>query len=117
VYLASGDYTLFDSTGSNRSKGYAVKIHVTSSPASRAKFGKPCVNWFVPGIVDRFWVKGESCHIAEKVAQNAISRWQSRDFSYATIASLGYTCTVSPFSAVGLKFTCLKGDKRVTLAG
>jgi hypothetical protein len=58
IYLPSGDYTIFDSKGGNRANGYAVKLHVTSKPAPRASFGKPCVDAYVSFVVDRVWAQG-----------------------------------------------------------
>lgn len=117
VDLPAGDYTVFDSYKNNRKRGYAVKLHVTHKRAKHVSFGERCPGFGGIGL-SQTWVKGVSCSSATKLMDAVTSRWEAdNDFAYTPIIEREFTCYISPFSSVGLKFTCLAGDNRVTQLG
>ncbi len=118
VEVKPGNYTVFDSYKSNRAKGYFVKVHVTHAKAKHVSYGTLCRG---PGGFFYFqglWVKGVSCRSALKLMSEVQDIWQDdNDFSYAPISTHGFNCVITPFSVVGLKFSCLAEGARVAFIG
>jgi hypothetical protein len=119
IELHPGDYTVFDSYKGNRAKGYAVRVHVTTTPAKQVSYGSTCRYRDEPAYYyTALWVKNVRCKSAHKLIDSVLRTWEDKnDFAYTPIVRGKFTCFITPFSSVGLKFSCLAGGARVTFAG
>jgi hypothetical protein len=118
VQVKPGDYTVFDSYRNNRAKGYFVKVHVTNAKLKHVSYGTRCRSssgfFYFQGV----WVKNVTCRSALKLRSEVQEIWEGdNDFSYTPISTHGFNCVVTPFSVVGLKFSCLADGARVTFLG
>lgn len=125
IFLAPGNYTVFDSYKSNRDAGYSVAVQVVASKVRRPTGTRCSADSLVEGLPftgelfatsDSAWQKHSTCRRAEEVAVSANKTWRASGYTATEISARGYSCTVRPFTSIGLTLTCKRGKARIVYA-
>lgn len=112
VELPPGDYTVFDSYKSNRSRGYAVKVRVVDEAKPLRLPGRVCAKpgAFFDSIVR---VTGVSCRGARRVGATADRLWGDSGETATRVTARGFDCRINVKSRHGLLVTCVRGEKKI----
>lgn len=114
VNLRPGErYTIYDSVGGNRKRGYYVKVIASRKP--EAKFvapGKPCASDTIFQSIVGF-ATGVSCGDALALGDKLDQRWHAANYGWSALTVSGFVCTFDPFGQWGLTKTCTADGRNV----